>query len=85
MCQLFGPGGGANWQTLCGPAVGQRGDPGGGLVGDVWIQIGNCEHQNLCEIYVNVRCPEILTEIVRDILGFSLVRCFGCEGSILPK
>ena len=60
MCQQFRPGGGANWQTLCGPAVGQRGDPGGGLVGDVWIQIGSCEYQNLCEIDVNVRFPKIL-------------------------
>ena len=33
----------------------------------------------LCKIDVNVRFPEILPEIVNDILGFSLVRWFGCE------
>ena len=55
VCQLFGPGGGATWQTLRGLAVGQRGDLrigglemfGSGSCEDLWNSLQNwCE----CEI-----------------------------------
>ena len=49
VCQLFGPGGGATWQTLRGLAVGQRGDLrigglemfGSGSCEDLWNSLQN--------------------------------------------